>query len=301
MLDSRLGRWVAFAVALVAVGAVALAIALLRESHTANVPERLRPLEVDSAAALEHAFDALGYHWPPSAEVPRVGVVALPEDLAELPVGRRKSVFFRALTPLILAENARLRVKREHLVAVAEGAPATEELREIATRYGVESHLSDQETAAALLRHVDEIPLGMALAQAAIESGWGTSRFTREARNLFGVWTWDAEHGIEPLARPVGATHFVRVFPDLQHAVRNFLFTLNAGHTYVTLRSERARLRAAQQPLDPLVLAGGLERYSQRGEVYVHEVRAMIRSNRLNELDALHLSDPLPDRALLRP
>lgn len=301
MLCSRLGRWVAFGVALAAVGAIALAVALFRGSHTADVPERLRPLEADSAAALEHVFDALDYRWPPTADVPRVGVVALPEDLAELPVARRKSVFFRALAPLILAENARLRAKRGYLVAVAEGAPATDELREIATRYGIESDLSDQETATALLRHVDEIPLGMALAQAAIESGWGTSRFTREARNLFGVWTWDAAQGIEPLARPVGATHYVRVFPDLQHAVRNFLFTLNAGHTYVTLRSERARLRAAQQPLDPLVLASGLERYSQRGEVYVREVRAMIRSNQLHQLGALRLSEQLPERALLRP
>lgn len=244
--------------------------------------------------ALEAVFSEAGYTWPPAGPVPRFALQQLPPDLAELPTQSRKSLFFASLTPLILIENERLQQKRARLEALLSAphlsAAEQEELAALAERYAVSGDLDDPKKQRQLLNRVDEIPLGLALAQAAKESGWGTSRFAQEGRNLFGVWTWDQSQGLVPAGRQPGMTHLVRVFPNLQASVRNYLHTLNTGAVYATLRWQRARQRAAGAPLQALALAEGLERYSERGEAYVEEVRAMILNNQLHRLDRLMLS-----------
>jgi Bax protein len=262
-------------------------------SRTETEPARLSPLTAESALAVELAFDDAGYAWPPNGPIPRLALQQLPLDLAELPVANRKSLFFSSLTPLVLAENERLRRKRTHLEHLLSrpyrSAAEQRELAALAERYGVTGDLDDPQTQERLLRRVDEVPLGLALAQAAKESGWGTSRFAREARNLFGVWTWDQSQGLIPAERQAGATHLVRVFPNLQASVRNYLHTLNTGAAYAPLRQQRQQLRETGAPLHPLALVQGLERYSERGSAYVREVRAMILSNQLHQLGELTL------------
>lgn len=257
-------------------------------------PPQLRPIAGTSAQALSTLFAELDYGWPPPELVPRVALQQLPADLAEQPVANRKALFFSSLTPLVLAENQRLLQKRarlQDLLARPVWSEAEQrELAALAERYAVIGELEDPRTQERLLRRVDEIPLGLALAQAAKESGWGTSRFAQEARNLFGVWTWDSSQGLVPAARQSGATHLVRVFPDLQASVRNYLHTLNTGAVYAPLRQQRAYLRSVGAPLQPLALVDGLERYSERGQSYVQEVRAMILSNQLHQLGELSLA-----------
>ncbi len=254
----------------------------------------LRPVTAASAAELEAVFAAAGYTWPPAGPVPRLALQQLPPDLAELPVERRKALFFSALTPLVLAENERLRQTRTWLQDTLRrpswSAEEERQLAALAERFAVKGRLDDPATQRRLLERIDEIPLGLALVQAAKESGWGTSRFAQEARNLFGVWTWDANNGLIPAARQPGQRHLVRVFPNLQAAVRNYLHTLNTGAVYAPLRQLRAQMRAAGEPLQPLLLAAGLERYSERRAAYVREVRQMLVSNGLDRLDSLPLA-----------
>ncbi|WP_220359307.1 glucosaminidase domain-containing protein [Alkalilimnicola ehrlichii] len=198
------------------------------------------------------------------------------------------------MTPLVLAENARIREKRARLQTLLSrdrlAANGQRELEELAARYRIEGDLHNPEVREQLLRRVDEIPLGLALAQAAKESGWGTSRFALEGNNLFGVWTWDETQGMVPINRPEGATHLVRIFPDLQEAVRNYMHTLNTGRAYYPMRMERQRLRIQGELLDPLRLAGGLESYSERGAPYVRELWVLIASNGLHRLDEYRLA-----------
>lgn len=263
-------------------------------SATDGKPASLRPVTAASAAELEAVFAAAGYTWPPAGPVPRLALQQLPPDLAELPVERRKALFFSALTPLVLAENERLRQTRTWLQDTLRrpswSAEEERQLAALAERFAVKGRLDDPATQRRLLERIDEIPLGLALVQAAKESGWGTSRFAQEARNLFGVWTWDANNGLIPAARQPGQRHLVRVFPNLQAAVRNYLHTLNTGAVYAPLRQLRAQMRAAGEPLQPLLLAAGLERYSERRAAYVREVRQMLVSNGLDRLDSLPLA-----------
>ncbi len=251
----------------------------------------LTPVVAGSSAELLAVFAEHGYAWPPEA-VPPLALQALPKDLDVLQTAERKQLFFSALLPLVLAENDRLLALRERLqnrFAEGEIAPdsaAASEVQMIAERYKVSGDLNDPEFRAALLQRVDAVPVGLVLAQAANESGWGRSRFALEANNLFGLWTYQRDQGLPPLERDAGATHFVRVFPSLLAGVRGYIYNLNVGHAYDELRTLRAQLRAEQQPLDSVVLAGGLISYSERGEAYVAEIRQMIRGNGLDQLNA---------------
>ena len=254
-------------------------------------------LDASTAEDLQTELDRHGYEWPPSAAVPRINVKRFPDDMDELDTEARKSVFLRSLLPLILRENAELQYHRNRLEGLLAGTtsvpePGTQDhayLRRLQDRFRVSGPLDHPDTREALLRRVDEIPVSLALAQAANESGWGTSRFTREANNLFGEWTWRKEQGIIPAQRAEGATHRIRVFRDLQASVRSYMHNINVGSAYTELRRQRADARTQGNRPDGLTLAAGLVSYSERGEAYVDEIRSMIRQNALQDLPAMEL------------
>lgn len=263
----------------------------------------LKSISASEAEKLEAVFDELNYAWPPASPeagvVPAIAVRALPEDLANLSADRRKAIFFRILAPMVAYENRRLRQQREFLLAtfdeypaLPESGPVAARVKLLASRFNVGGDLDRPANRRALLRRVDIIPPALVLAQAANESAWGTSRFAREANNLFGMWTWDEEAGLLPRQRKQNATHFVRVFDDLHGAVENYLHTINVAPAYRNLRDLRQEQRARNEEPDALVLAAGLSRYSERGEEYVKEIRAMIRYNNLQEIPALSIEVP---------
>ncbi|MCG5541293.1 MULTISPECIES: glucosaminidase domain-containing protein [unclassified Halorhodospira] len=259
-----------------------------------RVPE-LTFIEADSSEVLlERLREHGGEQWPPDEVVPAVTAGSFPEDLDEVDVQTRKEVFFRILTPIVLAENARLREARAFVVEAGarrdelDGA-AGERLEALAEHYRVD--LDDDDAIEVLLHRLDEIPPDMALAQAANESGWGTSRFTRQANNLFGEWTWTQEEGLVPERRGEGESHRIRVFPSLQRSVRSYYFTLNVGHAYDDLRDLRAEMRDEARELDGEALSAGLTAYSERGQAYVEEVRSMIRFNELARINGLRLDE----------
>lgn len=253
-------------------------------------PLPLQPIVVNSAEELEAIFSRHDYRWP-AQRVPALAVRSLPPDMTQLQVRRKKQLFFRTLLPLVVAENVRLRLEREWLARLARGEAEAqpERLAALAVEYRLDPELPRDALLGQLLLRVDEVPAGLVLAQAANESGWGTSRFSLEVNNLFGEWTWNAEQGVIPRQRPEDASHFVRRFDSLRESIRSYLHNLNSGGAYRELRALRARMRQEGHRIDPLVLASGLERYSARGVEYVQEIQAMIRGNGLNKLGQLDL------------
>ena len=256
----------------------------------------LRPLRVNSVSELERLFERRQYAWPPQGEVPPLAVQALPSGLNKVGVTRKKHLFFRALLPLVLAENAAVARKRAFLKSAfgdgelpAEGA-RRRRVDAIAERYQVDGDLNKPAVRRRLLQRVDVVPPGLVLAQAANESAWGTSRFSREGNNLFGQWTYDADKGLVPRRRREGADHYVRVFSGPRESVRAYLLNLNTNAAYSAFREMRAYLRESGQALDPVVLAGGLEAYSERGRAYVADIRQMIRHNDLGRLNGVRLA-----------
>jgi len=255
----------------------------------------LQPVTLASASRLEALFESVDYSWPPRQQVPALEVRRIPADMAELEISRKKTLFLRALLPMVLAENARLRNERRWLDEMTSNARLSSQaqyqrLLQMAEEYGLGEKPVDTVTLISRLRErVDEVPIGLVLAQAANESGWGTSRFSREVNNLFGEWTYKESQGVLPRHRKEGASHFVRSFSDLRSSVRSYLLNINSNRAYSPLRALRAQLRREGRELDPLLLAEGLIRYSARGEEYVAEIRAMIRKDGLNALGPLRL------------
>jgi Bax protein len=279
---------------------LALAVWLVRVAPmpgpgAAPRPVAMTTIAVPNVAVLEALFEQQGYAWPPQAPVPAIALGAIPGDIEALDPATRKAAFLRMLLPLVLAENQLLRAERRFLVdSFAKGAldAAVEPGRSVATlarRYRVAGDLDDPGLREVLLRRVDELPVALVLAQAALESGWGTSRFAREANNLFGIWTWESEGGVVPERRRAGMRHRVRAYDDLRASVHGYMRNLNVGHAYIELRKQRAALRAAGRPLDAVVLAQSLSAYSERGMEYVDEITVMIEANDLVLLEGAAL------------
>ncbi len=230
--------------------------------------------------------------------VPPIFVRALPSDWNSLEqVAARKRVFVKTVLPLILKANAEIRGRRQRLrelIARADGGlsglslQSRSWLTKLARQYKLEE--VDFE---ALLRRVDEVPVSLALAQAAIESGWGRSRFAHQGNALFGQWTWDTSKGLEPADPQADKQPYaVRSFDRLGRSVAAYMRNLNTHPAYKSFRQRRAALRKAGKPLDGLALAGTLTRYSQRGEAYVAEVRGTIRANDFQRLDRAAFAMP---------
>jgi Bax protein len=145
-----------------------------------------------------------------------------------------------------------------------------------------------------LLKRVDIIPPSLALAQAAKESGWGTSRFVREGNALFGQWTFSDIESLLPSRRDQGKQHRVRTFSSLLDSVRAYAHNLNTHKAYEKLRRIRNELRQKGAPVDGLFLVESIKKYSAIGESYVRDIRILIEGNNLHHLDNAQLYEAMP-------
>jgi Bax protein len=264
--------------------------------------EPLPPPGSDSPAgyaSLVEGFGRLGYELTSIADgaavVPRLILAALPHDLAEVPENaERKAIFFRAVLPLVLQVNEEILAERKKLLDIRARLRAHQHvtqaerawLQAMAKRY--ETTPGDLEQ---LIRRVDVIPPSLALAQAAEESGWGSSRFVREGNALFGQWTTLDEGHQLPLAREEGRTHRVASFASLLESTRAYARNLNSHRAYREFRDVRAAARAEGLAAGGIELAATLSRYSQRGTAYVHRIRGLIVVNGLRDLDGARLGE----------
>jgi Bax protein len=280
---------------------IAIAIAALLAflaPHNMDTRLHLQRLEVKSVAELETAFEKMGYSWPPS-EVPAIELKTFPLDLADISDAKqRKSLFFRALLPIVLVENSVIKARREQVIALFDegvehlNSAELNWLKSVAEQYEVEGELTSPKTQQQLLHRVDIVPPALVLAQAANESGWGTSRFALAGNNLFGQYTYQQADGIVPLNRREGETHALRAYDSLDDSVRSYIHNLNTNNAYNELRNLRQQMRSNGKPLSSQALAAGLEGYSERGAEYVADIQAMIRSNKLPVvLDGVSLAD----------
>ncbi len=213
-----------------------------------------------------------------------------PDFTAYRDVSERKRAFFDYLLPKIREANEAVIREREWLLALTRylqtsgplPASQLEELSIFEKRYAVRSPAGDPLSRIdALLARVDVVPASLILAQAAYESGWGTSRFAREGKNFFGIRCFDAGCGLTPRERPEGNTHEVAVFGSTAAGVQFYMRAINSHEAYQELRQMRAHARQQDQLLPGIQLATGLARYSQRGDDYIKEIQSMIRYNEL--------------------
>ncbi len=249
------------------------------------------PTVAQVAAALSYDLDSI---VGDGTGVPRVFLAAIPHDLSDVrETTERKALFFKSVLPLILQVNENLLIARMRLLTLKREIDSGKKpaaidrlwLAMMSDRYGVA-----RDDIPAMLKRVDIIPPSMAMAQAASESGWGTSRFVREGNALFGQWTF-AIGNLVPDGRDDGEEHMIKRFTNLIASVRGYARNLNTNRAYREFRDLRADLRRKDKPLDGRVLVGELHRYSERGVDYINEIRSLISFNKLNRLDGARLTD----------
>lgn len=201
----------------------------------------------------------------------------------------RKLAFFSYLRPAIAEQNKLYRQQRQQLLHIQArakqdfqlSADQHQFLNNLSTRYRVSTELSLAEQLSELLIRIDVIPDAMVLAQAAMESGWGSSRFAREANNLFGQWCFTAGCGLVPSRRPAGATHEVARFDSVDDAIAAYYRNINSHPAYKMVRQIRMDEREKGEQPSGYAMVAGLDKYSAKGQDYIDELRAMIRSNHL--------------------
>ena len=271
-------------------------------------------VKFETVEDIEAFFEEVEYapaHWAAGVrEIPRMYVTEVGQrwrerSNSELTVEAKKRIFFRAMAPLALRSNELIRVERERLLGLAGGTDLSDEerrwLAELAEDYGLTPPVGAEGAGDGgadawdtlideLAVRVDEVPVSLVLAQSANESGWGTSRFAGEGNALFGQWSFGGSGMLPEAQRASLSDYRVAAFETPLLSVIAYMRNLNTHSAYARLRELRAQARADGETPRGYSLAAGLDRYSERGQEYVDEIRSMIESNRLGDADETYLA-----------
>ena len=251
----------------------------------------LNDLETDTvrlnASTIKQLFEDTDYKLEDVRKTKLVKPVALtllPNEIKMIEnTNKRKEFFIQIVLPLILKENNNIKLDRKRLFSIINKSNNTDLekkwLDKKYKQYGIPS--KDLST---LKIRMDEVPVSLALAQAAKETGWGTSRFAQEGNALFGQWTWSGE-GLKPKDADKNEGHKVMKFNVLQASVRAYQRNLNTHSSYKEFRKERAKLRDKGMPLNSIILSKFLDEYAETGNQYVEVLQKIIKQNNLEDFD----------------
>jgi Bax protein len=240
-----------------------------------------------SASTIKQLFEDTGYNLNDVRKkklVKPVALTLLPQEIKMIENSKkRKEFFIQIVLPLIIEENNNIKLDRKTLFTIINknnnSVSEKQWLERKYKQYGVKS--KDLST---LKIRMDEIPVSLAIAQAAKETGWGTSRFALEGNALFGQWTWSGE-GLKPKEAKEGENHKVMKFNILQASVRAYQRNINTHSTYKDFRKARAKLRDSNKPLDSIELSKYLNKYAETGNQYVEVLQKIIKQNKLQDFD----------------
>jgi Bax protein len=240
-----------------------------------------------SAATIEELFKSTNYTLDDVRKnklVKPISLTLLPNEIKKIEnTKKRKDLFIQIILPLVIKENNNIRLDRKKFFKILNKSKNTRDenawLNSKFKQYGVA-----KKDLLTLKIRMDEVPVSMAIAQAAKETGWGTSRFAQEGNALFGQWTWSGE-GIKPTDADNNTTHKVMKFKVLQASVRAYQRNLNTHSSYKSFRGARAELRDEGKELDSMILSEHLDKYAETGKEYVRVLQQIIKQNKLSDFD----------------
>lgn len=256
---------------------------------------QVRPISPRSADELAGFFRAVAYTLTDVRQgeaVPPIKVDRVPGDLGAKDGNERKSLFITALLPIILEANQRVLADREQLLYLRTKLSADPRMLTAIERIWLDDLADRYETSVdkldELVRRVDIVPPSMAIAQAGVESGWGTSFAARNGNALYGQIQTVGRHAVEVPWKP--GSGMPQPFADVGDATDAYVINLNTHPAYASFRAERAGMRDRSEHPDGYRLIGTLLRYSERGQGYVQFVRQIMRENELSDFDRARLS-----------
>ena len=244
-----------------------------------------------SASTIEQLFKDTDYSLSEvrkSKKVKPIRLSLLPNEIKQIESSKkRKNLFIQIILPLILEENSLILIDRKRLFSILNKNKNSKKeinwLNRKFKQYGVLN--KDIPT---LKVRMDIVPVSLAIAQAAKETGWGTSRFALEGNALFGQWTWSGD-GIKPAGAESDTKHKVMKFKVLKASVRAYQRNLNTHSSYKKFRQLRAQLRDDSEKLDSLLLAEQLDNYAETGKEYTKILKQIIEQNSLKDFDDVKL------------
>ena len=208
----------------------------------------------------------------------------LPKDLKKIKsTQKKKDTFIKIVMPLILDENSKIEQDRKKLFKIL-GKPSNTRGETVWLKRRFKDYQIEKEDITELKLRMDIIPTSLAIAQAAKESGWGTSRFALEGNAMFGQWTWGKD-GIVPKEKETNQEHKILKFPMLRSSVKAYMFNLNTHRGYKDFRDARAELRKNNKTISGLDLVNYLQNYAQTGSEYTKVLKKIINQNQLTDFD----------------
>ena len=240
-----------------------------------------------SASTIDQLFKDENYNLKDIRKnklVKPINIDLLPSEIKSIEnTKKRKRLFIQIILPLILEENKKIRLERKTLFSILNKNNNSEAeknwLKSKFKQYGVLN-----KDLATLKIRMDEVPVSLAIAQAAKETGWGTSRFAQEGNALFGQWTYSGD-GIKPAGSDEDDTHKVMKFKILKASVRAYQRNLNTHKSYREFRKVRAIQRDVFGKLNSLELVNYLDKYAETGHEYIKILKKIIEQNKLTDFD----------------
>ena len=221
----------------------------------------------------------------------------LPKDLKKIKsTNKRKETFIKIVMPLILIENEKIIEDRNKLFKIL-----SKQSNSMGEKVWLKRRFKDYdikgEDISELKLRLDIIPTSIAIAQAAKESGWGTSRFALEGNAMYGQWTWGGD-GIEPSQKDKKKEHKILKFPKLQSSVSAYMKNLNTHRGYSEFRKERSKIREKNKTVEGIDLVKYLYNYAQTGSEYVKILKKIIEQNDLTDFDSSILMNSSRSKSL---
>jgi Bax protein len=265
---------------------------MLKKSFLTNDSKKLG-LDFQQVISIINLFEKSGYNLEKVREgepVANFFLAKFPQGISELDsIEQRKRIFIQILLPIVLSENEKIIADRRKLVTIINRKSFKKDaewLNEKFQQYKVKNNSPKE-----LLVKMDIIPPSLAIAQAAYESGWGTSRFAIEGNALFGQWNWKENNGMIPEDRGEDEKHQISKFNQIRYAVSAYKNNLNTHAFYEEFRKERAKQRAGRLigSISGTKLVEHVHKYSIRGNDYVLGLKKIIEQNSLQDFDKANL------------
>ena len=257
-----------------------------KSNKTKNLKPDIEDVSLDTKITL-NLFEDLKYDLKgirSGALVKPIYLSKLPKDLKKLKsTQKKKDTFIKIVMPLILDENNKISENRKKLFKIL-GKQNNSRGERVWLKRRFEDYGIKNEDVTALKIKMDVIPVSIAIAQAAKESGWGTSRFALEGNAMFGQWTW-GKKGISPLKREKNKDHKILKFPILRSSVKAYINNLNTHNGYREFREKRAELRRKNKKISGVVLVKYLQNYAATGSEYTKVLEKIIEQNQLTDFD----------------
>ena len=240
-----------------------------------------------NAMTLEQLFQDTNYNLKDVRKTKLVKPIALsllPQEIKKIEnIKKRKNLFIKIILPLILEESNVIKSDRRKLFNILNKNKNSVVEKKWLNKKFKQYSVSNKDLSTLKIR-MDIVPVSLVIAQAAKETGWGTSRFAVEGNALFGQWTWDGE-GIKPASADNNDTHKVMRFKIMRASIRAYQRNLNTHASYKKFRLTRAEQRDRNENLNSLVLSEHLEKYAETGAEYVKILNKIIKQNSLTDFD----------------